>query len=240
MDLLTQPASMTGGLPARRVDATGHSHVDRRAVLALALPLMANSAVQIVLNLTDMWFIGHISTQALAGVGAVQWLAIVVVLVLGGVGAAVQTIVAQSEGARRYLRSSQAAWTALWPRYAPCRCLWPWVPRVISFSRRSVSTRRSSTSPPRSGFRGVGCRVRRSGLGAARLFQRHQPTAPDIVGDRAHGDRECHLQRPVYFSGSAWGSQVPAGPRPSRRPPAWCSRWSSSWVRAIGAAIKPT
>jgi MATE family multidrug resistance protein len=70
--------------------------------------------VQIILNLTDMWFIGHISTIALAGVAAVQWLVIVVVLVLGGVGAAVQTIVAQAEGARRYRRSSQAAWTALW------------------------------------------------------------------------------------------------------------------------------
>jgi multidrug resistance protein, MATE family len=114
MDSLTQPASTAGRLPAQRIDAAGHTHVDRRAVLALALPLMANSAVQIVLNLTDMWFIGHISTQALAGVGAVQWLVLAVVLVLGGVGAAVQTVVAQSVGARRYRRSSQAAWTALW------------------------------------------------------------------------------------------------------------------------------
>src|SRR6201999_3170743 len=79
-----------GGLPAQRIDAAGRAHVDQRAVLALALPLMANSAVQIVLNLTDMWFMGHISTQALAVVGTVQWLVIAVVLVLGGVGAAVQ------------------------------------------------------------------------------------------------------------------------------------------------------
>src|ERR1700716_2250581 len=99
MDLITQTASIAGSLPAQRIDATGNTHVDQRAVLALALPLMASSAVQIVLNLTDMWFIGHISTQALAGVGAVQWLVVVVVLVLGGVGAAVQTIVAQSQGA---------------------------------------------------------------------------------------------------------------------------------------------
>src|SRR5882757_9283418 len=70
MDSLTQPANTAGRLPAQRIDAAGHTHVDRRAVLALALPLMANSAVQ--------------------------------------------TIVAQSEGARRYRRSSQAAWTALW------------------------------------------------------------------------------------------------------------------------------
>ena len=75
---------------------------------------MANSAIQIILNLTDMWYIGHISTTALAGVGAVQWLVLVVVLILGGVASAVQTIAAQSYGARRYTRASQAVWTALW------------------------------------------------------------------------------------------------------------------------------
>jgi MATE family multidrug resistance protein len=101
-------------LPAQRIDAAGHRHVDQRAVLALALPLMANSAVQIVLNLTDMWFMGRISTKALAAVGAVQWLVIVVVLVLGGAGTAVQTLVAQNFGARRYWRAGQAVWTALW------------------------------------------------------------------------------------------------------------------------------
>jgi MATE family multidrug resistance protein len=101
-------------LPAQRLDAFGQSHVDQRAVMALALPLMANSAVQIVLNLTDMWFMGRISTKALAAVGAVQWLVIVVVLVLGGAGTAVQTLVAQSFGARRYRRAGQAVWTALW------------------------------------------------------------------------------------------------------------------------------
>jgi MATE family multidrug resistance protein len=88
--------------------------VDQRAVLALALPLMANSAVQIVLNLTDMWFMGRISTKALAAVGAVQWLIMVAVLVLGGAGTAVQTLVAQHFGARRYSRAGEAAWTALW------------------------------------------------------------------------------------------------------------------------------
>ena len=101
-------------LPAQRVDADGRAHVDQRAVFALALPLMANSAVQIVLSLTDMWFIGRISTRALAAVGAVQWLVIVAVLVLGGAGTAVQTLVAQAFGARRYARASHALWTALW------------------------------------------------------------------------------------------------------------------------------
>jgi MATE family multidrug resistance protein len=106
--------SIAGQLPAQRIDAAGRTHVDQRAVLALALPLMANSAVQIVLNLTDMWFMGRISTKALAAVGAVQWLVIVAVLVLGGAGTAVQTLVAQNFGARRYRRAAQALWTALW------------------------------------------------------------------------------------------------------------------------------
>jgi MATE family multidrug resistance protein len=114
MNTRTEPIGFAGRLPAQRIDSAGRAHVDQRAVLALALPLMANSAVQIVLNLTDMWFIGRISTKALAAVGTVQWLVLVVVLVLGGVGTAVQTIVAQSFGARCYTRAAQAVWTALW------------------------------------------------------------------------------------------------------------------------------
>src|SRR5580658_7280966 len=77
-------------LPALRIDARGRAHIDQRAVMALALPLMANSAVQIVLNLTDVWFVGRISTQALAAVGSVQWLVLVVVLVVGSVSMGVQ------------------------------------------------------------------------------------------------------------------------------------------------------
>jgi MATE family multidrug resistance protein len=102
------------GPPAQRIDSAGAAHVDYRAVLALALPLIANSAVQVVLNLTDVWFIGHISMQALAAVGAVQWLVLVFVMLLGGVAMAVQPRVAQAYGGRRYVRASQAAWTALW------------------------------------------------------------------------------------------------------------------------------
>ena len=101
-------------VPARRVDAAGIAHVDQRAIIALALPLIANSAVQLVLNLTDVWFIGRISTQALAAVSAVHWLALVVLLLLSGIGMAVQTVVAQAHGARRQARAAQAVWIALW------------------------------------------------------------------------------------------------------------------------------
>jgi multidrug resistance protein, MATE family len=103
-----------GALPAQRVDAAGLAHVDQRAVLALALPLVANSAVQTILNLTDLWFIGHISTTALAAVGAVNWLVVAVVLLLAGTGMAVQTSVAQCYGAGRYTRAAQATWSGLW------------------------------------------------------------------------------------------------------------------------------
>ncbi|HEV2700942.1 MAG TPA: MATE family efflux transporter [Steroidobacteraceae bacterium] len=101
-------------LPGQKLDTAGIGHVDLRAVLALALPLVANSAVQTVLNLTDLWFIGHISTIALAGVGAVNWLVIAVVLLLAGTGMAVQTLVAQYYGAGRYARAAQATWSGMW------------------------------------------------------------------------------------------------------------------------------
>src|SRR5579872_499334 len=55
-DSTTAPASTTTLQLAQRIDAAGGLHVDLRAVLALALPLVANSAVQTLLNLTDLWF----------------------------------------------------------------------------------------------------------------------------------------------------------------------------------------
>jgi MATE family multidrug resistance protein len=106
--------NVAGSLPAQKIGPDGVAQVDQRAVLALALPLMANSAIQIVLNLTDMWFIGHISTIALAGVAAVQWLVMVVVLLLGGTASSIQTLAAQAYGSRRYARASQSVWIGLW------------------------------------------------------------------------------------------------------------------------------
>ena len=101
-------------LPAQRFDAQGQAHVDWRIVLALAGPLIANSAIQAALNLIDTWFIGRLSTNALAGMGAIHWLTIVFIGLLSGVGMAVQTLVAQAYGGRRFIRASQATWTALW------------------------------------------------------------------------------------------------------------------------------
>ena len=111
---LTSPKARPSSLPALRLDALGRRRVDYRAVGALAAPLFLNSGVQAVLNLTDTWFLGRISTDATAAVGAVYWFVIVFLLLLGGVGIAVQTLVAQACGAGRRREAAQAAWSGLW------------------------------------------------------------------------------------------------------------------------------
>jgi len=101
-------------LPGQAVGASGRPRLDYAAVARLALPFMLNSAVQAVLNATDTWFIGRLSPAATAGIAAVYWPVLVFVLLFGGVGLSVQTVVAQAYGAGRYARASQATWTALW------------------------------------------------------------------------------------------------------------------------------
>ena len=75
---------------------------------------MVNSSLQAVISLTDTWFVGHISTTAMAGMAAIFWLVFFFVMLLGGVGLAVQTFVAQAEGSRRRWRASHSTWVALW------------------------------------------------------------------------------------------------------------------------------
>jgi multidrug resistance protein, MATE family len=105
-------------LPARRLDAAGKPHVDLPAILRLAAPLMATNAVQALLNLTDLWFIGRLSTDALAAMSAIYWIVTCAILLFGGVGLAVQTFVAQAYGSRRKARASRALWNALWASVA--------------------------------------------------------------------------------------------------------------------------
>jgi len=125
-------------VPAQRHDAEGGAHVDYRSVIALAWPFMLNSSVQAVLNLTDTWFIGHISTQATAAMAAVYWLVLVFVLLLGGVGIAVQTLVAHAYGAHRRARAAQAEWTAQWgallttPLFLAVAFAGPWMLRLFA------------------------------------------------------------------------------------------------------------
>jgi multidrug resistance protein, MATE family len=112
---MNTPAS---NLPAQRIDAAGRMHVDLPAILKLAAPLMATNAVQALLNLTDLWFIGRLSTDAVAAMGAIYWILTCAILLFGGVGLAVQTFVAQAHGSRRGARASRALWNALWASLA--------------------------------------------------------------------------------------------------------------------------
>ena len=100
--------------PGQRLTAGGRPRLDYAAVAALAFPFMLNSAVQAVLNATDTWFIGRLSPTATSAIGAVYWPVLVFVLLFGGVGLSVQTVVAQADGAGRRIRASQATWTAIW------------------------------------------------------------------------------------------------------------------------------
>jgi multidrug resistance protein, MATE family len=101
-------------LPALKRDATGRPRIDYHAVVSLAAPLFLNSSIQAVLNLTDTWFLGRISTDATAAVGAVYWFVIVFVLLFGGVAMAVQTLVAQAYGAGERMRAARVTWAGLW------------------------------------------------------------------------------------------------------------------------------
>lgn len=113
--VLESPDARRGSaLPALRVDADGRRHIDMRAIAVLAMPLVLNSTVQAVLNLTDTWFIGRLSTAATAAIASVHWLALLALFLIGGVAMGVQTLVAQAYGAGRYRRTSQIAWMGLW------------------------------------------------------------------------------------------------------------------------------
>lgn len=133
-------AAATNALPAQRFDSSGRPRVDLRAVLWLAAPLMATNAVQAVLNLTDLWFVGRLSTEALAAMSAIYWIVICAVLLFGGVGLAVQTFVAQAFGARRLAYASRALWNAVWsslamiPLFAALAVAGPWLLRPFGLS----------------------------------------------------------------------------------------------------------
>ena len=99
-------AAASSALPARRVDAQGRVRIDYRAIAVLALPLMLNSGLQAIVSLTDTWFVGHISTSAIAAMVVVYWVVLLFLVLVGGVGLAVQTFVAQAEGSRRRWRAS--------------------------------------------------------------------------------------------------------------------------------------
>ena len=114
MNSATESGAPLRRLPAVRLDPNGNRKVDLSAVMVLAIPLFVNSSIQALLNLTDTWFIGRLSTDATAAVGASYWFLIVAILLFGGAGLAVQTLAAQSYGAGDYRAAARAVWAGIW------------------------------------------------------------------------------------------------------------------------------
>lgn len=105
-------------LPAVLYAPDGSRRVDYRAVFAMAWPLVLNFSLQAILSLTDVWFLGRLSTNALAAVGAIHFLVFIFIMLLGGVGQAVQTMAAQAWGAGARIRAASYAWNGLWASIA--------------------------------------------------------------------------------------------------------------------------
>jgi MATE family multidrug resistance protein len=95
-----------------RTDAAGRPAVDLRAVAALAFPLFLNCVIQAVLNVTDTWFVGRISTQASAALGAAGWPTLIATLLGGCAALGVQSLVAQAYGAGRLPDAARHVWAA--------------------------------------------------------------------------------------------------------------------------------
>ncbi|MCJ2543883.1 MATE family efflux transporter [Thermostichus vulcanus] len=98
---------------AQRLDAKGIPQVDHRAVVGLAIPLILSASIQALMGITDTWFIGQISSQALAGMNA-AWLPTLVALgPFINLGRAVQTLVAQTYAAGDPKGASGHAWSGV-------------------------------------------------------------------------------------------------------------------------------
>lgn len=98
--------------------------MDLRAVAALVFPLFLNSSIQVVLNLTDTWFVGKISIKAMAAMGACYYLSLLFLIGIGGIGMAVQTLAAQYFGAKRYQDAARAGWGGLWSAVLTIPLFW--------------------------------------------------------------------------------------------------------------------
>ena len=107
---------MSGALPAAPAitPLTPRTLPRSRDILKLAAPLMVTNAIQSVLNLTDTWFLGQLSSSAVAAMSAIYWIMSCAIMLIGGVGMSSQAFVSQLAGARCYTRAANAAWNAVW------------------------------------------------------------------------------------------------------------------------------
>ncbi len=106
-------------LPALKITPQGKKIIDYLAIATLALPLFLDSLTYILINLTDTWFVGRISTDATAAVGAINWLMFVWVMILACIGVAVQTKAAQAYGSSNLTKAARMAWMGIWAAGLP-------------------------------------------------------------------------------------------------------------------------
>ena len=150
---MTQADRTVAALPALRIGADGSRQIDMRAIAVLAMPLVLNSTLQAVLNLTDTWFIGRLSTAATAAIAAAHWLVLLVLFLIGGVAMGVQTLVAQAYGAGRFRRAGQMAWTGQWaallttPIFLLTIVIAPWMFSTSGVASTAIA-RMSTWRPP--------------------------------------------------------------------------------------------
>ena len=84
-----------------------------KLLAAFLLPLFFSSLLNVVLDVTDTWFIAQIAPEATAGQGGVYYAMVVLFLFSGGACMGVQTLVAQAMGARMRGRAVRLLWGAL-------------------------------------------------------------------------------------------------------------------------------
>ncbi|MEM9927708.1 MAG: MATE family efflux transporter [Cyanobacteria bacterium P01_D01_bin.50] len=101
-------------LPASKVNAREKLVIDYSAIVTLAFPLFLDSLTYILINLTDTWFVGRISTDATAAVGAINWLIFVCIMIFGCIGVAVQTQVSQAYGSGNLIKAGKITWMGIW------------------------------------------------------------------------------------------------------------------------------
>jgi len=202
-------------LPAQRFDAAGKAHVDLRAILRLAAPLMVTNAIQALLNLTDLWFIGRLSTDAVAAMGAIYWILSCAVLLFGGVASTVQTYVAQAHGSRRKARASRALWSAFWaifgiiPLFLAMAYAGPWLLHPFSLEPHVEALALEYWAPRMGGaFLGTLVWAALGFFNGISLVRHTMVVAVVIFVINAAANQLFMFHLDMGIKGSAWGTNV--------------------------------
>ena len=98
---------MTQGKPSSRLD--GFIAHPRRALWRLALPIMIGMSVQTVYMLADMYFVGQVSSEALAALAFNMPVVFLGIGIVFGLGSGVTSVIARYIGARDKRLADSAA-----------------------------------------------------------------------------------------------------------------------------------